>query len=104
MDKRNLFDEIQQSIESFRDFEKGKVTLKTTALEKPDVQGMKSTDIKDLRDHLNVSRAVFARMLNTRLRTLEKWEQGITKPNDQAIVLMRLVEKYPDTINRISSL
>jgi putative transcriptional regulator len=38
------------------------------------------------------------------LRTLEKWEQGRAKPNDQAAALILLVRKYPDTLGRLKTL
>jgi len=37
-------------------------------------------------------------------RTLERWEQGRSKPNDQAAALIWLVRKYPDTLERLESL
>ena len=42
-----------------------------------------------------LSRQVFARYLRTNPRTLENWEQGRAKPNAQAALLIRLVEKFP---------
>jgi len=46
---------------------------------------------------------VFARCLRTNLRTLENWEQGRSKPNAHAALLIRLVEKYPDTVQRLAA-
>ena len=37
-------------------------------------------------------------------RTLERWEQGRSKPNEQAAALIWLVRKYPDTLDRLESL
>jgi hypothetical protein len=37
-------------------------------------------------------------------RTLERWEQGRSKPNEQAAALIWLVLKYPDTFDRLESL
>jgi putative transcriptional regulator len=38
------------------------------------------------------------------VRTVENWEQGRAKPNAQAAVLIKLVERYPDTVQRLSEL
>ena len=54
-----------------------------------------------LRERLHLSRPVFAGYLRTNPRTLENWEQGRTKPNAQAALLIRLVEKFPDTVERL---
>jgi putative transcriptional regulator len=56
-----------------------------------------------IRERLNLSRAVFANYLRTNLRTLENWEQGRAKPNAQAALLIHLVDRYPDTVEKIAS-
>jgi putative transcriptional regulator len=55
-----------------------------------------------LRERLHLSRSLFARYLRTNPRTLENWEQGRAKPNAQAALLIRLVERYPDTVERLT--
>ena len=44
---------------------------------------------------------MFARTLRTHVRTVENWEQGRARPNAQAALLIRLVESYPDTVERL---
>ncbi len=56
-----------------------------------------------LRERLHLSRPVFAGYLRTNPRTLENWEQGRAQPNAQAALLIRLVEKYPDTVQRLAT-
>ena len=56
-----------------------------------------------LREELNLSGALFAVYLRTNLRTLENWEQGRARPNAQAVLLLRLVERFPDTVERLAS-
>src|SRR6266508_4665496 len=50
-----------------------------------------------------MSRQVFAFKIGVNPRTLERWEQGRSKPNEQASALIRLVRKYPDTLARLVS-
>jgi putative transcriptional regulator len=57
--------------------------------------------IKDTREKLKYSRALFASRLCMSERTLEKWEQGRAKPNSQAAVLLLLVRHFPDTLERL---
>src|SRR5437016_12585236 len=57
--------------------------------------------IKDTREKLRCSRALFARRLCMNERTLEKWEQGRAKPNSQAAALLLLVRHFPDTLERL---
>jgi len=51
-----------------------------------------------------MSRALFAMYLRTNTRTLENWEQGRASPNAQATALIRLVQKYPETLERLATL
>jgi putative transcriptional regulator len=44
------------------------------------------------------------RYLRTNVRTLENWEQGRAKPNAQAALLIRMVQRFPDTVRRLADL
>ena len=102
--KRNLFNELKTGLEEIQDFNKGKLTLKTTKLEPIEAKEITPKQILSIRKKYNMSRAVFAHYLHTSARTLEKWEQGISKPNQQATTLLFLTDKYPDTVSRLSAL
>lgn len=53
---------------------------------------------------MNLSRGLFAGYLRTNVRKLENWEQGRAKPNAQAALLIRLVQRYPDTLRRLAEI
>lgn len=104
MAKRNLFDELSAGFESLKLEREGKVTLTTHAPKKElEEVTITSDEIVSLREELKLSQAIFAHYLRINKRTLENWEQGRSQPNAQAAVLMRLVQKYPDTIDRLQS-
>lgn len=50
-------------------------------------------ELKALREKLHLSQPVLAGYLRVSPRTLQNWEQGRSKPNDQASLLLRLVER-----------
>ncbi len=50
--------------------------------------------IKSIRESQQVSQPVFARYLNTRESTVEKWEAGVKKPSGMAIKLLMIVQKH----------
>jgi putative transcriptional regulator len=104
MKKRNLFMELKQGIEEIKQHGKGKITLREYKIEGQFTPSVTSKMIREVRDSLNLSRTVFAHQLCVSPRTLEKWEQGISKPNVQAATLILLVRKYPDTIERLNAL
>ena len=78
-----------------------RITLRSYKVEATPLPKVGSILIRDTRNKLHCSRAVFARKLRINERTLEKWEQGRAKPNPQAAALVLLVRKFPDTLERL---
>jgi putative transcriptional regulator len=99
--KRNLFQELSEGFDALADERQGKRTLRTHEVELKPAPDVDATELVALRERLHLSRAVFARYLRTNPRTLENWEQGRAKPNAQAALLIRLVARYPDTLERL---
>ena len=104
MNKRNLFDELKQGLGEIQSHIQGKITLKTETIHKPDPVNITAEKVKAIRERLNLSQAVFARKLRTSVRTYQGWEQGKTKPNPQAVLLLKMVEKSPQTFEAIASI
>jgi putative transcriptional regulator len=102
--KRNLFEELSEAIGEVQQHREGKITLRQYDLKKQPKLEVTPEVIRKTREGLNLSRAGFAHQLHVSPRTLEKWEQGRAKPNDQAAALILLVRKYPDTIERLRTL
>ena len=102
--KRRLFDELVEAFDELKQWKEGKITLKTYKVEQNARPEVTPEIIRDTRERLNLSRPVFAHELHVSPRTLEKWEQGLTRPNDQAATLIMLVRKYPDTLQRMKKL
>jgi putative transcriptional regulator len=102
--KRRLFDEIAEGFDDLAKQRQGKRTLRTHKLEIKPAPVVKARELVELRERLRLSRAVFAHYLRTNPRTLENWEQGRARPNAQAAVLIRLVERYPDTVVRLAQI
>lgn len=103
MNKRNLFAELSEGFEALADERTGKKTLRTHEVDSKVAPGVTAAELLALRERLHLSRPVFAGYLRTNPRTLENWEQGRAKPNAQAAVLIRLVEKFPDTVQRLAT-
>jgi putative transcriptional regulator len=102
--KRKLFDELMEGIEAMGEQRKGKLTLRSHEIDELPPLEIDAQTIRETRERLNVSRAVFARHLRVSTRTLENWEQGRAKPNTQAAALILMVRKYPDTLEKLHSL
>ncbi len=100
--KRNLFAELAEGFDALAEARQGKRTLRTVEVGLAPMAEVTAEEIRALRERLNLSRPVLAAMLRTNPRTLENWEQGRAKPNAQAALLIRLVERYPDTMERLA--
>jgi putative transcriptional regulator len=103
MKKRNLFAEISEGLDDLAAAREGKLTLRTHEVEINPAPSVTADQLQGLRERLHLSRAVFARYLRTNPRTLENWEQGRSRPNAQAALLIRMVEKFPDTVERLAA-
>ena len=82
----------------------GKRTLRTHAIEYKPAPKITPRELIRVREDLKISRALFAVYLRTNVRTLENWEQGRARPNAQAALLINLVKRYPDTVQRLSTI
>jgi putative transcriptional regulator len=102
--KRNLFDELKEGFGALQSAREGKITLREHLVEMKPALSITPEELMTLREKLHMSRAVFARYLRTNARTLENWEQGRASPNAQAAILIRMVEQYPDTVERLSTI
>jgi putative transcriptional regulator len=101
---RDLFVELSEGVTALAEARHGKRTLRTHALEYKPAPKVTPKELIRLREGLQLSRALFAVYLRTNVRTLENWEQGRARPNAQAALLIHLVKRYPDTIERLAAL
>lgn len=102
--KRILFNELTQGIEEIKAHKLKKMTLRTHPVEKKSHPTVNAELIRKIREKFHMSRNLFAMKLRISPRTLEKWEQGQTIPNDQASILILMVRKFPDTLERLEKI
>lgn len=103
MSKRNLFNELSQGLAEAREHDQGKLTLRTVEVEFKPLQ-ITPAEIVRIRKSLGMSQGVFSALLRANERTYEKWEQGESRPNKQAIALIKLVKQNPDLLQIIAAL
>ena len=102
--KRDLFAELSEGLSALGDARHGKRTLRTHAVEYRPAPKVTPQELIRLRKQLKISRSLFAAYLRTNVRTLENWEQGRARPNAQAALLIHLVKRYPDTVQRLAAI
>ena len=87
--KRNLFEEIREGLEAYRDHGARLPRREITA-----------PDVKAIREQFGMSQADMAVFLNVSKRTLENWEQGRRGPTGAAQTLLRIMEREPRAVRR----
>ena len=102
--RRDLFAELSEGMTALADARQGKRTLRTHVAEFKAAPEVSAQELVRVRQHLKLSRALFAVYLRTNVRTLENWEQGRAKPNAQAALLINLVKRFPDTVERLAAI
>ena len=104
MSSRDLFTELSTSLVEAKAHSEGKLTFKTHQVNDVSELDISPNEIVRIREQFNMSRGVFANLLHTSARTLENWEQGRSAPNGQAITLLKLVQRHPETLTHIAEL
>lgn len=102
--KRNLFAELKEGMDALAAEREGKMTLRKVKVRVLQPVDVTAEEIKAVRAAVHASQAVMARRLRVNVRTYQNWEQGTAKPNTQAAVLIKLVEKHPETLQMLEAL
>ena len=102
--KRDLFAELLEGLDALAEQRESKRTLRTHTVKLKPAPKISPRELAKLRKQMNLSRGLFAGYLRTNVRTIENWEQGRAKPNAQAALLISLVNKFPDMVERLSEL
>jgi putative transcriptional regulator len=75
----------------------GKLNLRSVDIP-PRPKPMKPADIRALREELNASQALFARLLNVSSNAVESWEQGLRQPRQATLKLLYVARRNPEAL------
>lgn len=90
--KKELFDELLQSVKEAGAIERGKAEPSRTFEVKT------ANDVVRVRAQLGLSQHKFARLLGISENTLQNWEQGRRKPAGPAKVLLKVAARHPQVV------
>ncbi|WP_339665181.1 helix-turn-helix domain-containing protein [uncultured Pseudomonas sp.] len=93
---------MMQGVDEMAAQREGKITLRQVKVESRPAPEVTANDIVALRKKMKMSQKVFAMRVRTSVETLRNWEQDKAKPNAQAALLIKLVEQYPDMVDRLA--
>lgn len=90
-----VYDSIIQGLNEAIDYEKGNVKEKTALLSVAPLPDIKSSDIRNLRQELNMTQVVFAAVVGVSVKTVEAWETGTNTPSGTARRMLSLLKSDP---------
>ena len=98
--RKPLFERLKAGLEQGIAHAKGELTLKTVEVpeEPPEVD---ARTLAALREAAEMSQAVFARVLNVSVKTVQSWEQGVRVPSMASRRLIQVFSERPDVVCEI---
>ncbi len=91
--KSSAGNRIAASLREAVDWAEGKnVAVRVTQVEVPTV------DVREVRRKLGLSRSAFAAKFGFQPATLRNWEQGRTRPDGPARVLLAVIAQHPEAV------
>ncbi len=97
MSKRNIGNEVIEGMQEAIKYMRGKKTRAITHK----IAIPENIDVKSIRAKLHLSRPVFASRFGFSPRTIQHWEQGSRRPQGAARILLLLLQREPETIEKI---
>lgn len=94
-------DELIHALTDVRDHVTGrrKMTMRTTRIALPRrVKTIQPEEVREIRQRLKMSQAVFARLLNVPVVTEASWEAGRRNPSGAALRLLQIAKKEPEIL------
>jgi putative transcriptional regulator len=96
--KVNVYDDLRQSLAGAQAYERGgRVDLRVTEVPPPP-KPLKPGEIRDIRESLHASQAVFAHFLCVSPKAVQSWEQGVRRPQSTALRLLIIAKKNPQVL------
>lgn len=89
-----FFKELKEGLEEALAYTQGKITLKSETIKIPEPPlEYTAKDIKRIRESGPYSQAVFARILNVSVKTVQSWEAGLRVPAHSALRLLEIIDQ-----------
>ncbi len=96
--KNAIGETVQDMVDSGTAVSFTKKELDALGVTIPDVEVTRN-QIQAIRKQMNLSQAVFAKLLNVSVSSIRQWEQGTRQPSGSTKVLLELLEKSPHLLD-----
>lgn len=96
--KKAIGETVQDFINSGMKTAFTKKELNALGVKIPEVN-VTTRQIKEIRENMNLSQTVFAKLLNVSPSSIRQWEQGKRQPTGPTRVLLDLLKRSPQILN-----
>ena len=91
------FDQLIGSVNEVIAHIEGKQTLRKTVISVPDEPpAYTAEDVRKVREALQLSQGLFAKVLNVSVNTVRKWEQDERHPSGPSARLLQIAQTHPE--------
>jgi len=103
MSPKTAFEKIRDGLQQAIEHAEGRKLLTVHHVRVPESpKRMTPVQIARLRrDKIGVSQAVFAKLMNTSVKTIHAWEQGRTQPSGCALRFLEIVDRHPELVSSL---
>jgi len=93
MSGRKIIDGLTEAVEFTRGRKNGAIVR--------EVKVPESIDVQAVRKKLKMSQKEFALRFGFTLSTVQNWEQGHRRPEGSARILLKIIDRRPDVVEKI---
>ncbi len=101
----NVYDSIIKGLNEAVEYEKGNINAKTASISVAPLPDINSSDIKNIRQSLDMTQMIFAAVMGVSVKTVEAWEAGTNTPSGTArrmLFLLKTDPKIPEKYHFLS--
>jgi putative transcriptional regulator len=95
--RKPIFERLRQGLTEGIEHSRGELTLRATVLPNHPPE-FSPEELTALRARVEMSQAVFARVLSVSTKTVQSWEQGTRKPSPSSRRLIQLIQANPGLV------
>src|ERR1700722_5157552 len=96
--KIKIFADLKQSLSDAMAYEQDKKAAVRVSELPPPPKPLSPHQIRAIRQSFNVSQAVFARIINVSLNSVESWEQGARRPREATLKPLTIAHHHPEIL------
>jgi putative transcriptional regulator len=101
--RKTLAERLRIGLTEAVQFAKGELSLRTVEVPAPPPE-ITAEEVTSLRTKAGMSQAIFARIMNVSIKTVQSWEQGDRRPSHAALRMLQVFRKNPRMVIEVVGL